>query len=328
MPKIPPNVADTTFYLYKSKSDAEAGLNPQGTGFLLGVPDGQGGGAGRSWHFYGVTNWHVAVERDDEAEPTVIPAPVIRLNTSDGGIQVMDFSEDDWWFVEGGPDIAVIPLEFDIEKHKMTAIPLGDFFASRSDVDFGNIGVGEDVFMFGLFVDHGGVERNAPSARFGNISMLPTRDATVPQQTGYLGECFVLDMRSRGGFSGSPVFVYRTFGSDLTRTVGQQARVGFGRDRSRAQIARDFQRGQLDISMEATEGPLFKFLGVHFGQFPEHYDIQSTTKADSTRRHLVREGDFVVGMSGMTVVIPAWELAEVLNIEGLRKIRQRGGDEE
>lgn len=28
--------------------------------------------------------------------------------------------------------------------------------------------------------------------------------------------------------------------------------------------------------MEPTEIPLFKFLGVHFGQFPEHYDIEVT----------------------------------------------------
>ncbi|MHC2368711.1 hypothetical protein ACVIQT_003359 [Bradyrhizobium diazoefficiens] len=192
------------------------------------------------------------------------------------------------------------------------------------DLAVRNIGVGEDVFMFGLFVDHGGIERNAPSARFGNISMLPTQDAQIPQQNGYPGECFVLDMHSRSGFSGSPVFVYRTFGSDLTKPVEQQARVRLGANASRAQLARNIQQGQFDLSMEATERQLFKFLGVHHGQFPEDYDIEKGNNVpEGKKRHLIREGDRVVGMSGMTTVIPTWELEKVLNLAGLKEMRER-----
>ncbi|MEY9138384.1 hypothetical protein ABIE79_009912 [Bradyrhizobium diazoefficiens] len=291
---------------------------------MLGLPpDTQAGEyADRShWHIYGVTNWHVAVQRNDD----IIPAPVIRLNTADGGIHVMDFSENDWWFIEGGPDLAVIPLEIDFGKQNVSMIsPVGDFFASKRDLAVRNIGVGEDVFMFGLFVDHGGIERNAPSARFGNISMLPTQDAQIPQQNGYPGECFVLDMHSRSGFSGSPVFVYRTFGSDLTKPVEQQARVRLGANASRAQLARNIQQGQFDLSMEATERQLFKFLGVHHGQFPEDYDIEKGNNVpEGKKRHLIREGDRVVGMSGMTTVIPTWELEKVLNLAGLKEMRER-----
>lgn len=325
MPKIPPHVVDTAFYLYETKADADAGLNPQGTGFVLGVPAGNGGPDLRSkWHVYGVTNWHVAVQRDQD----IIPAPVIRLNTGDGGVHVMEFSENDWWFIKGGPDLAVVPLDIDLEKHKVSMVTAaGNFFASKSDIASGNIGVGEDVFMVGLFVDHGGIERNAPSVRFGNISMLPSKDATIQQQTEYSGECFVLDMHSRSGFSGSPVFVYRTFGSDLTKPVERQARIRLGGGGSRAQIARDVQRSEFDLSMEATERQLFKFLGVHFGQFPEDYDIERGSHIpESKRRHLVREGDRVIGMSGMTTVVPAWDLVDVLNLDGLKEMRETKED--
>lgn len=128
MPKIPHYVVNTAFYLYETDADAREGKHPQGTGFVLGLPpDTQAGEyADRShWHIYGVTNWHVAVQRNDD----IIPAPVIRLNTADGGIHVMDFSENDWWFIEGGPDLAVIPLEIDFGKQNVSMIsPVGDFF--------------------------------------------------------------------------------------------------------------------------------------------------------------------------------------------------------
>jgi hypothetical protein len=322
MPKIPRYVIDTAFYLYETRADAVAGENPQGTGFVLGLPPNVQAGkyADRSqWHIYGVANWHVAIQRDKE----ITPAPVIRLNTRDGGVHVMNFYETDWRFIEGGPDLAVIPLDIDFEKHRVSMIPhVGDFFASKSDLAIGNIGVGEDVFMFGLFVDHGGIERNAPSARFGNISMLPSEDAKILQQNGYPGECFVLDMHSRTGFSGSPVFVYRTFGSDLTKPVEQQARIRMGVNASRAQTARNIQSGQFDLSVEATERILFKFLGIHHGQFPEDYDIERGVP-EGKKRHLVSEGDRVVGMSGMTTVIPTWELEKVLNLPELKEIRDQ-----
>src|SRR5258707_1186988 len=66
--------------------------------------------------------------------------------------------------------------------------------------------VGDDTFMIGLFLDHAGVTTNVPSARFGNISMLPNPRATIRQSTGYDGVSYVVDMHSRTGFSGSPVF--------------------------------------------------------------------------------------------------------------------------
>jgi hypothetical protein len=174
--------------------------------------------------------------------------------------------------------------------------------------------------MIGLFVDHGGVERNAPSARFGNISMLPNKNAPIEQATGYMGESYVLDMHSRSGFSGSPVFLYRTFGSDLTKSLDQQARVVATPSRQ--------SRAGLSFRFEATEedihgGILFKFLGIHFGQFTEDYDIETGQSVSQGRKkNLVRAGDRVIGMSGMTTVIPAWHIFDVLNLPELVQMRE------
>ena len=57
-----------------------------------------------------------------------------------------------------------------------------------------------------------GVETNNPAMRFGNISLNPT---PIEQPNQSIKDSYCLDMNSRTGFSGSPVFMYRTPGSDV-----------------------------------------------------------------------------------------------------------------
>jgi hypothetical protein len=306
MPKIPQDVINVAFYLYSTRADAEAGVNPQGTGFLLGIPGG--GDLRRYDHVYAVTNWHLAVQKN-EAEG-IIPASIVRLNAVEG-VRILD--DLTWHHIDKGPDIAVAPLDLDFSHRSQNHVRIieSGMFASNNDIESQNIGVGEDVFMFGLFVDHGGEEKNAPSARFGNISMLPSIEAPIEQGTGGSCPCFILDMHSRSGVSGSPVFVYRTFGSDLTR-VEHHTKIKFGAS---------------DMILQGET--LFKFLGVHLGQFQEEWEIGTNRRiAESRKKHLVREGEYVVGMSGMTIVIPAWEFEKVLNLPELVKMRKEKDDEE
>src|SRR5579864_4573704 len=68
MPRIPPQILNSTVYLYPSREDAEAGSPFGGTGFIVGYsfPDDP------NWMVpYVVTNWHVAI-RDG--------ASVVRVN--------------------------------------------------------------------------------------------------------------------------------------------------------------------------------------------------------------------------------------------------------
>ena len=70
-------------------------------------------------------------------------------------------------------DVAVIPLTLDRE-HAVSSISKFNFVTEQNVY-----GVGDDVFMIGLFMDHAGVSTNVPAARFGNISMLPDERATI-----------------------------------------------------------------------------------------------------------------------------------------------------
>ena len=90
-------------------------------------------------------------------------------------------------------------------------------------------------------------------------------------------------MRSRTGFSGSPVFVYRTPGSNIKESV---------------------EHGQSYFG----EGFLF-LLGINWGGFNEKWE-------------LVDEGVEAEGASTINLVIPAWRITEMLEREEFVKQRE------
>ena len=103
MPKINREFIESVFFLYKNRQDAESGTNAEGTGFVV---DYRG-------QYFGVTNRHVAVSGF---------ASVIRLNTTSGGADILEFDPADWETIAGGDDIAVVPLELNRSLHKVSAI--------------------------------------------------------------------------------------------------------------------------------------------------------------------------------------------------------------
>jgi len=318
MPRIPQQVIDSVFYLYRTREDALAGRAPGGTGFIVDYPAGKSVADTAAPKFYAVTNWHVAVREG---------CSVIRLNTKDGGTDIIDLGPEDWQFLPGKYDVAVTPLSLDGKTHRVSstsvflfAQPTPKVRAGFAQIGFDPdkaTGVGEDVFMIGLFVDHDGVTTNVPSARFGNISMMPNPSATIKQPTSYQGESFVVDMHSRSGFSGSPVFVYRTFGADLTNLQGldfDDLQINL---RALAQRAEGTQFTRVGGRLQTRT--MFQFLGIHWGQFPEKWELKDRKKlAESARKDLIVEGAYVEGLSGMTCVIPAWHIMEVLDMPQLK----------
>jgi len=69
-----------------------------------------------------------------------------------------------------------------------------------------DIGVGEEVMITGLFAHHVGNTRNVPIVRVGNLAAYPSE----PVQTMAFGtmNAYLIEARSIGGLSGSPVFVH------------------------------------------------------------------------------------------------------------------------
>jgi len=283
----------SVFFLYPSKKDAENGKQFGGTGFVVGIPSERWGFA--HTFYYGVTNYHVAVRPESGK-----PSPVIRFNGPSGIADIKELDEVDWEFKPGGHDVAVVPLELDRKVCDAESIGPSSIF-TRGGIDKAKISAGDDIFMIGRFLDYDGKETNQPAMRFGNISIL---SADIRMDHPLTGHSIVLDMHSRAGFSGSPVFVYRTAGS-----VFKPAGV------------------PIDAWMH---GHMLELLGIHWGQFPDRHEISAKKtkgKQPSRLASEITEGFYVKGLSGMTCAAPVSAIWEVLDMPKLKRLREKKDDD-
>jgi hypothetical protein len=192
MPRIPDDFIDSVLYLYPSTHEAQEGINIGGSGFLVSVEAEQIAGS----HFiYAVTNRHV-----------IDVADVIRLNTKEGKTHIEKISKGEWVCSETD-DLAVHTLMLDPAIFAYKTVP-HDMILTEEKAGQLKLGIGDNVFMVGRFINHEGKQRNAPLVRFGSIAQMPTEPLTY-ELDGKLHEqvSILADIRSIGGYSGSPVFL-------------------------------------------------------------------------------------------------------------------------
>ena len=209
---------------------------------------------------------------------------------------MLDFDPSEWVCEEDSYDIAISPPLLLNPKLEIFS-PLGlDLFMSPEEELRDEIGPCDDVFMTGLFVDDIRDAYHSPAFRFGHISLM---NAQVLQETGYMGRSIMLDMNSRSG-SGSPVFVFRTLGSHFI----EQAQPG---------------------QVLTGGGHYMKLLGIHWGQVKEKWEVANISKGEISSKEakdfLKLEGRVILGLSGMTYVIPAACIREILNLPELQSTR-------
>ena len=288
MPRIPPKILDSIFYLYPDAEAAADGKRFGGTGFLVLIPSEI---VPTSGYMYAVTNWHVACQENS----------VIRLNTGCSGPDILELGPEQWSF-DPAYDIAVYPMGNSVRPgfHRISVIDVS-MFLTKEGVEQARIGPGEDVFMIGRFIDHDGGPTNMPAARFGNIAINPS---PIEQPNGKVAASYCIDLHSRTGYSGSPVFVFRTPGYDLEE-----------------EVEREFANKRILVAGVN----LLALLGIHYGQFPERWQIKPSGRIEESvpNEPLIRTGEYVEGLSGMTCVLPAWAIMEVLNIPKLKGQRER-----
>lgn len=269
MPVIDQRIVDSVFFLFRTEADALLGTEPQGTGFLV-VHDEQ---------LYGVSNHHVVHNA---------AAPVIRLNDSNE-VKVFAFDCIDWHWDPLLGDIAAVPITNGLVSDIYRRAIYGHSMIKEK---WSKYGVGDEVFMIGMFANHHGNRRNNPLARFGNISMMASKEFLIPHPTlklngaARLYEAHIVDMHSRSGYSGSPVFAFRPFGKRLTQEG----------------------KWELDLGEESLD-----LIGIHYAQFQEPFDLVDAkiVETESLVR-LVGPGTTIQGNSGMTVVAPSWKILELL----------------
>jgi hypothetical protein len=282
LPQVPDRWLRSVVHLYGSDADARDGASYGATAFLVSVA-GVDVDAGE---------FQTPNERDQAEQDGAIfrsfyvatanhnltgGATVLRVNTlpttPDPFIQPTTVDEWERWPEH---DLAVLPIELDPSRLDFDAVPITRLAGALP---------GDDVFMVGRFVEESGRAHNEVQVRFGNVSMLPGEplDTDAGPLVAYLAE-----MRSRGGFSGSPVFVYRpSYGAVLGGSDG----------------------------MYGAE-----LLGVDQGHYP--------TLLEAVDKQGRRIGDFYIReRSALSVVIPAGRLADLLIRGRLRDMRKKKHDE-
>jgi hypothetical protein len=194
MPRISEDYLDCVFYLYPDEARAKHGESIGGSGFLVAIPFQD---FPEKCVIYAVTNRHVI----DSG------STVIRLNTKDGSNDVIDLTEQNWVHYPDGDDLSVAAVELK-DSFKFNYVLPSEFLSHALILSEG-IGLGDETFTVGRFVNNEGKKRNVPSLRFGNIAQMPFEPLTVSRGRSYFQqESFMVEARSIPGFSGSPVFVH------------------------------------------------------------------------------------------------------------------------
>lgn len=274
MPSIPLEVRECAIYLYASEEAAEEGTQAGGSGFLVIIPVAEHEEEGAT--FYAVTNVHVVANG----------FTCVRLNTLDGGHDSVALRAEDWVHHPEGDDLAIAELDLprEFRELRIKAI-LPDSFVEGGDPTI--FGVGQDVYMIGRYVSHEGRQQNLPTARFGNIAQLPYEP--VQTVSGLAQQAFLVDMRSLAGYSGAPVFVYRS-------------------------------RPDLNTNPDSwVTGFEQRLLGIDSGHLPALGRVLKEDKGAAVEPALWAEQN-----SGMATVIPAWRLTELLFDEDVVRKREEG----
>jgi hypothetical protein len=188
---------------------------------------------------------------------------------------------------EGATDVAVLPFR---EIAEWGSWPEINDTVTDEDIATGRVGCGDEGFIVGLFSALPGETKNIPIYRSCHIAAMELSDPVRMRAKDVQEpmECYLVEARSIGGLSGSPVFTVSNpqTGTDyepdpaIKHPQGFQARQYMPRD-SGNWLLLGLVHGHWDVS----RGQLSKMMGV--------------------------EDDEV--NSGIAVVVPAKKIAETLN---------------
>lgn len=223
----------------------------------------------------------------------------VRINRADGGVAYIESTRD--WLTHPSDktaDIAVLPWDYSPDMDVRLITP-DVMLSSRQAVEEAGIGIGDEVFLAGVFANAYGKARNTPIVRKGNLAMLPQDKIS----TANMGEvdAFLIEAHSFGGISGSPVFVRETVQLGAERVLKKP-------DETR--------------KWTALQGAgAFYLLGLAHGHWEiEEKDINAISMRPPSREEL--------GINlGIALVVPASKILETLNhprlIEDREIARQR-----
>jgi hypothetical protein len=299
VPRIVDAYTQCAVYIYASIADAKNGEQYGGSGFLAHVSWKEN----HDWcDGYVVTNWHV-VER--------AKTPVIRLNRRDGTVEYIETKAEHWFRHPHGDDIAAIPIDIEYASLEQWSIDVG-LFVTPKIIFEEDIGIGDDTIMIGRFINHEGRQKNSPAVRFGNVAMMA--EEKIITNSGLAQEAFLVEVRSLPGYSGSAVFIYSPCAmNDMSRRRKGLERVGVPKSDKFEMPPESY------FASLSPKGPFL--LGIDFCHIRRKANVLHADGKSIEDKWYVEEN------TGMAGVIPAWKIAEVLNLEELVAMRDKNDRE-
>lgn len=220
----------------------------------------------------------------------------LRTNKKDGTFVVLEgHASQKWWYhpterqyVDAAVTVFTPPNLDDLD---IFWVDLG-LFVDSPTIAVVNLGVGDEVFLAGLFTEVTETTRNVPIVRIGNLAMMPGEK--IPFKDGKLIDAYLVEARSVGGLSGSPVFVRQT-----VLMQGMKAGV---------RVNSPFHVAPHDLSIIMSGVGQIFFLGSMIG----HWDAPTGFNLPNPE---------VVNM-GISPVVPAHKIKEIIAQPGLQELMQ------
>ncbi|MGA3030620.1 MAG: hypothetical protein ABSE58_07795 [Candidatus Limnocylindrales bacterium] len=247
---------------------------------------------------YAVTARHVIAGM----QSVRIPQPMLRLNLQDETANAVWVSTEysEWVLSERVEDTAILRVSLGLSPYDYQAMSVKMALTAERIREF-EIGPGTDVFIPGLFLMFDdprrvyGVNRNVPIIRAGHIAAMTGE--LVPTEVGKM-DAYLVEARSIGGLSGSPVFAH--MGSvRVEHGVVKTAKGPEG---------------------EPFDHGIFYLMGLVHGHFPMlPYDDEPSRGGHLDAGIGAKERDVNMGIS---IVVPIERLTALLDREDVRTARE------
>jgi len=240
-----------------------------GSGFFIG----RGIENGKANTVYLVTAKHV-VEGITKKGLTEV---YIRGNLTTGSTEWAKTESKDWRFHPTDASVDIALIQVGVPSHWDHLVMPITMCATPDTLQSNEVGLGDEVFIVGLFRHHHGSNKNIPIVRVGNLAALSEEKI----DTNLYGsmDAFLIEARSIGGLSGSPVLL----NLGVTRYI----------------------KGAVQ---QSTSGPIFLLLGLIHG----HFDVLSTSVDDTTEDSGAATMHDRVN-TGIAIVVPIEKVVESIS---------------
>jgi hypothetical protein len=247
--------------------------------------------------------WQTIVTARHVIESVRTDIVLIRVNNNEGEARTIETKKDGWFFhTDKHIDVAVYPTfipkdQFDILHFQIgTGEKTVDCSLNAERIEQYQIGVGDEVYITGMFVGHLGEKKNLPIIRIGTIAAMPEE----PLQTQYgTHDAFLIEARSIDGLSGSPVCI-NTQGRVVPYTMPVRP-----------------------LPLPSEPRYLTFLAGMVLG-YNEVINPRDAIEIVRTRKGKKTKIDAIVPMNtGIAVVLPIWRIIEAIEQPAIEEIRSK-----